>query len=56
MADLQYYLCAQNWMRSSIPEYSPLVATWADLYEQSMKSVNSRKKPDLVQVNMSDVG
>jgi hypothetical protein len=55
-AELQQFLCAMNWMRSSIPEYNHLVAPLTQLLEQCMKTTKTRKKSQLARVQLADHG
>lgn len=42
--ELQQFLCALNWMRNSIPEYSKITASLNSLLEHVYKQCSSRKK------------
>ena len=55
-ADLQQWICALNWMRSSIPEYNRLVAPLTALLEDAMRTAKSRKKTKLERVALVDQG
>ncbi|KAE9073862.1 hypothetical protein PF010_g24905 [Phytophthora fragariae] len=53
-ADLQQFLCAANWMRQSIPEYTRISAVLYDALERAAKVSGSRKKKMLAKVNLVD--
>ncbi|KAE9356250.1 hypothetical protein PF008_g3693 [Phytophthora fragariae] len=53
-ADLQQFLCAANWMRQSIPEYTRISAVLYDALERAAKVSGSRKKTMLAKVNLVD--
>ena len=55
-AELQQFLCAINWMRGNIPEYSALTAPLYALLEQAMRVADSRKKTKLHTIALADVG
>ncbi|KAE8907530.1 hypothetical protein PF005_g17564 [Phytophthora fragariae] len=54
-ADLQQFLCASNWMRQSIPEYTRISAVLYDALERAAKVSGSRKKKILGKINLVDV-
>ncbi|KAE9298670.1 hypothetical protein PR003_g23177 [Phytophthora rubi] len=54
-ADLQQFLCASNWMRQSIPEYTRISAVLYDALERAAKVSGSRKKKMLGKINLVDV-
>jgi hypothetical protein len=55
-ADLQQFLCAVNWMRQSIPEYTKLTRRLYDRLEEAMKAAGSRKKTKLSKMLLADAG
>ncbi|KAH9184507.1 hypothetical protein AeNC1_013517, partial [Aphanomyces euteiches] len=55
-AELQQFLCATNWMRANIPEYSALVALLTKLLDIGAKVAASRKKTALARVSLSSIG
>jgi hypothetical protein len=55
-ADLQQFLCATNWMRANIPQYTELVAPLTKLLDIAAKAADSRKKTALTRVSLSSVG
>ncbi|KAF0729338.1 hypothetical protein Ae201684_013084 [Aphanomyces euteiches] len=55
-AELQQFLCATNWMRANIPEYSALVAPLTKLLDIGAKAAASRKKTALARVSLSSIG
>ncbi|KAF0756866.1 hypothetical protein AaE_004463, partial [Aphanomyces astaci] len=55
-ADLQQFLCATNWMRGNIPQYTELVAPLTKLLDIAAKAADSRKKTALTRVALSSVG
>jgi hypothetical protein len=54
--ELQQFLCAVNWMRMNIPEFSKITAKLYEVLERAASVVNSRKKNKLLKVQLSDVG
>jgi RNase H-like domain found in reverse transcriptase len=54
--ELQQLLCALNWMRQSIPQYSELTAGFSAVLEAAMKAAGSRKKNRLSRVLLAAVG
>ncbi|KAE9289660.1 hypothetical protein PF008_g25832 [Phytophthora fragariae] len=54
--DLQQFLCAVNWMRQSIPEYTRITANLYDALERAAKISGSRKKNMLAKIRLDDVG
>ncbi|GMF22827.1 unnamed protein product [Phytophthora fragariaefolia] len=54
-ADLQQFLCAVNWMRQSIPEYTRISAVLYDALERAAIVSGSRKKKMLAKVDLVDV-
>nr|CCA17015.1 PREDICTED: similar to OSJNBa0011F23.1 putative [Albugo laibachii Nc14] len=55
-SDLQQFLCAVNWMRNNIPNYSQLVQDLHELLEDAMKAAKCRKKRKLVQIRLAEYG
>ena len=55
-ADLQQFLCATNWMRSSIPCYTELVAPLRQLLDEATKTIGSAKKTKLIKVQLAAIG
>ncbi|KAH9142236.1 hypothetical protein AeRB84_013675, partial [Aphanomyces euteiches] len=55
-AELQQFLCATNWMRSNIPQYSELVSPLTKLLDIAAKAAHWRKKTALKRVLLSSVG
>ncbi|ETV68361.1 hypothetical protein H257_15682 [Aphanomyces astaci] len=55
-ADLQQLLCATNWMRGNIPQYTELVAPFMKQLDIVAKAADSRKKTALMRVALSSVG
>ena len=53
-ADLQQFLCATNWMRSSIPEYSKLIAPSHALLESCYSTAWSRKKRAIRNISLHE--
>lgn len=43
-AELQQLLCATNWMRTSFPNYSSVVARLHELLEKSCQAVGKRTR------------
>jgi hypothetical protein len=54
--ELQQFMCAVNWMRMNIPEFSKITAKLYEVLERAASVVNSRKKNKLLKVQLSDVG
>ncbi|GMF29380.1 unnamed protein product [Phytophthora fragariaefolia] len=54
-AGLQQFLCAVNWMRQSIPEYTRISAVLYDALGLAAKVGGSRKKKMLANVDLVDV-
>jgi hypothetical protein len=55
-SELQQFLCACNWMRASLPNYSALVGPLATLMESCMSKAGSRKKNKLTRVKLDECG
>ncbi|KAH9150968.1 hypothetical protein AeRB84_006310 [Aphanomyces euteiches] len=56
-ADLQQFLCATNWMRTSIPDYARLVEPLRGLLEVAVRSAGgSSKKAALARVKLAAIG
>ncbi|ETV75951.1 hypothetical protein H257_09910 [Aphanomyces astaci] len=55
-ADLQQFLCATNWMRANIPQYTELVAPLTRLMDIAANAADPRKKTALTRVALSSVG
>ena len=53
-AELQKFLCAVNWMRNSIPNYTALVHDLHEILEIATKAAGSRKKRNLLQICLKD--
>lgn len=51
-ADLQQFLCAVDWMRNNIPNYSALVQTFHDLMESGGKQKEKKRK--LVHIRLDE--
>lgn len=51
-AELQQLLCATNWMRTSIPSYSELIAPLHDLLEKAYTAVGSRTRKAVRRYNL----
>lgn len=51
--ELQQLLCASNWMRTSIPSYSELVAPLQALLEKAASGLKKRTKRSLARVDIS---
>jgi hypothetical protein len=54
--ELQQFLCAVNWLRSNIPEYSALTHELYEVLEAAMAVAHSRKKSRLQRVQLASVG
>ena len=54
--DLQQFLCALGWMRSSIPEFAKLVAPLQKLLERVYKKADGRTKQKAKRVPLSTIG
>lgn len=54
-AELQQFLCATNWMRSSIPNYSSTVAPLQKLIEQLYQKVGKRTKRAVSKLNLTEL-
>ncbi|POM71351.1 CRN2-like protein [Phytophthora palmivora] len=54
--DLQQFICAVNWMRSSIPNYSALMGDLAALLEVAVTKAKSRKKSHLHRILLITIG
>ena len=55
-AELQQFVCATNWMRSSIPSYNQLVDPLRRLLDVATKAAGSCKKTALARVALAAVG
>jgi hypothetical protein len=55
-ADLQQFVCAVNWMRQSIPEYTKVMRHLYDRLEEAMKAAGSQKKTKLSKMLLADAG
>lgn len=55
-AELQQFLCAVNWMRQSIPEYSRVTAPMYAALERAALVSGFRKKIKLARVRLADTG
>ena len=53
---LQQFLCAVNWMRSNITEYTTLMAPLSTLLEDAYSKFGGRNKRRIVKVNLEEVG
>uniref|UniRef100_H3H555 Reverse transcriptase n=1 Tax=Phytophthora ramorum TaxID=164328 RepID=H3H555_PHYRM len=53
--DLQQFLCAVNWMRQSIPEFTRITAVLYDALDRAAQIAGSRKKVKLARVRLEDV-
>ncbi|KAE9282551.1 hypothetical protein PR003_g27380 [Phytophthora rubi] len=54
--ELQQFVCAANWMRQSIPEYSRLSAALYEALERAAQVAGSRKQNKLAKVRLDEVG
>lgn len=54
--DLQQFLCAVNWMRGSIPNFTTIASPLMMLLETAAKAAKSRKKAALRRVVLMDIG
>lgn len=52
-SDLQQFLCATNWMRTSIPDYSKVVAPLHNLMENLYFKVGKRTKKAICNLSLS---
>jgi RNase H-like domain found in reverse transcriptase len=56
-ADLKQFVCALNWMRSAIPQFSTLIYTLHDLLELVYARDNGRRtKTAAAKIPLSEVG
>jgi hypothetical protein len=56
-ADLQQFLCARNWMRSSLPDFARLIGPLHDLLEIVYYAAqDKRTKTTAAKVLLSEVG
>ena len=55
-ADLQQYLCAANWIRSAIPEFSKVFSSLQSLLKKAIEVSGSSKKSKLASVDLQDIG
>lgn len=53
--DLQRFLCAVNWTRQSIPEFTRITVVLYDALERAAQIAGSRKKVKLSRVRLEDV-
>ncbi len=51
-ADLQQFLCAANWMRRSIPEYTRITKPLTNALEEVYKSVGKRTRKAAAKINL----
>lgn len=54
--ELQQFVCAANWMRQSIPEYSRLSAALYEALERAATVAGSRKQKHLSKVRLDEIG
>jgi len=54
-AYLQKFLCAANWIRSSIPEYAMEVAPLQEVMGEIMRSTDSAKSFNLKSVQLKEI-
>uniref|UniRef100_H3GD34 Chromo domain-containing protein n=1 Tax=Phytophthora ramorum TaxID=164328 RepID=H3GD34_PHYRM len=54
--ELQQFLCAVNWMRQSIPEFTRITTKLYDALERAAQHAGSRKKLKLSRVRLEEVG
>ena len=52
-SDLQQFLCATNWMRSAIPDYSRVVSPLHNLMEQCYSRSGKRTKRSVCNIALS---
>ena len=55
-ADLQQYLCAANWIRSAIPEFSKTFGPLQKILKKSIETAASSKKSKLAAIALQSVG
>ncbi|ETW00622.1 hypothetical protein H310_07193 [Aphanomyces invadans] len=55
-ADLQQFVCATNWMRSSIPNYAELIGPLRQLLDVAAKAAGGSKKTALARTKLAAVG
>lgn len=53
--DLKQFVCAANWMRQSIPEYSRISAALYEVLDRAAQVAGSRKKNQLAKVRLEEV-
>lgn len=55
-AELQQFVCAANWMRSSIPDFARVTSPLYAILEKAMQSSGARSKKQLQKVALSSLG
>ena len=55
-SELQQFLCAANWMRMAIPQYTKNVAVLSDLLECIYSKANKRTKRAVAKVSLKEAG
>lgn len=53
--ELQQFLCATNWMRTSIPEYAKVIAPLHRLMEDVYKKTKSRTKRSVAKIHLNSL-
>ncbi|GMF13375.1 unnamed protein product [Phytophthora lilii] len=54
--ELQQFVCALNWMRSSLPAFNKLIGPLVKMMEKVYERAGGRKKTQVRKVTLSDVG
>ncbi|GMF09610.1 unnamed protein product [Phytophthora lilii] len=54
--ELQQFVCALNWMRSSLPAFNKLIGPLVKMMEKVYERAGGRKKTQVRKVTFSDVG
>ena len=54
-SELQQFLCATNWMRNSIPDYSRVISPLHQLMEQCYKKAKKRTRRAVLSIAISRV-